>query len=274
MKRRDFLAASTVVGLTPWAWTGAAEQAGSQRAVLELRKYDFSTPEQRVGFEKFAAQAAVPALNRAGIRPVGIFSRDGFGPEELKADKRLAAGELSPVYVLLPHASLESVTTLLERLGTDAEFLEAGADFLQAPASQPAYKRVESWLMTAFTGMPQVEVPVTSPGRIFELRIYESPSEITGQKKIEMFNDAGELAIFRRVGLHPVFFGETVIGSGMPNLTYMLSFESMEQRQANWGKFGQDPDWRRLRGMDEYADKNILSGITQVFLKPLACSQI
>ena len=97
---------------------------------------------------------------------------------------------------------------------------------------------------------------------------------MTGQKKIEMFNDAGEIAIFRRVGLHPVFFGEAVIGSKMPNLTYMLSFENAQQMQENWQKFGKDPGWERLKAMDEYADKKILSNITNLVLKPAPCSQI
>ena len=89
-----------------------------------------------------------------------------------------------------------------------------------------------------------------------------------------MFNDAGEIEIFRRVGLNPVFFGEALVGSKMPNLTYMLVFESDEQRAANWKKFGADPDWQRLRGMAEYADKAILSGITNLPLKPADYSQV
>jgi hypothetical protein len=122
--------------------------------------------------------------------------------------------------------------------------------------------------------MPHLETPVKSPGRVFQLRIYESPSIKTGQKKIEMFNDAGEIAIFRRVGLNPVFFGEALIGSKMPNLTYMLGFESNDDLKAAWKRFGGDPDWQRLRGMEEYADKNILSGITNLMLKPAPYSQI
>lgn len=259
MKRREFMAASAALGLVPWTATSAVAAASQQRSYLELRMYQIETPEQRAGFEAFAQEAAIPALNRLGIGPVGVFY-----PET----------DLSPIYVLLPHKSLESVVNLVDRLGQDEEFMRRGAALLEAPASQPAYTRMESALMLAFSGMPQVEVPITSPDRIFQLRIYESPSIIKGRKKIEMFNDAGELEIFRRVGLHPVFFGETVIGPRMPNLTYMLSFESQEQRQENWGKFGKDPDWQRLRGMDEYADKNILSNITNLFLKPAPCSQI
>ncbi len=259
MKRREFLAASTALGLTPLAMAHGAEQASGERSYLELRMYKVESEEQRKEFELFAREAAVPALNRAGIKPVGIFY-----PES----------ELSPIYVLLPHKSLESAATLNQRLGEDAEFRSHGANFLNAPADSPAYVRMESTLMIAFKGMPQVDVPITSPDRIFQLRIYESPSVVTGQKKIEMFNDAGEIEIFRRVGLHPVFFGETLIGPKMPNLTYMLAFENQEQRKANWGKFGQDPDWQRLRKMDEYSDKAILSHITNLYLKPAACSQI
>ena len=237
----------------------AAENASSDRSYLELRIYHMDTPQQRDGFESFAREAAIPALNRLGISPVGVFY-----PME----------GVSPVYVLLPHKSPASVGTLVERLGQDSEFLNRGAAFLEAPASAPAYKRMESSLMIAFRGMPRVETPITSDARIFQLRIYESPSEMTGQKKIEMFNEAGEIEIFRRVGLHPVFFGETVVGTKMPNLTYMLSFESTQQMQENWQKFGKDPGWERLKGMEEYADKRILSNITNLVLKPAPCSQI
>ena len=259
MKRRDFVAASALFGLSPLTLASAADPSADGRSILELRMYEVETEAQRQGLESFLSDAAIPALNRIGIKPVGVFF-----PEE----------GLSPVYCLLPHPSLESVMTLVERLGEDQQFREAGAAFLDAPADSPAYKRMQSALMVAFKGMPQVEIPVTDPGRIFQLRIYESPSVVTGQKKIEMFNDAGEIAIFRRVGLHPVFFGETIVGSHMPNLTYMLSFKDQEERKANWKKFGADPDWKRLRQMDEYADKNILCNITNLFLKPASCSQI
>jgi hypothetical protein len=127
--------------------------------------------------------------------------------------------------------------------------------------------------MMAFGGMPRVERPVDSPGRVFQLRMYESPSVKTGLKKIEMFNTA-EIAIFRKTGLNPVFFGQTLIGERMPNLTYMLAFNSMEESKANWSKFQADPDWKALRSKPEYDDKKILCGITNLYLKPASYSQI
>ncbi|NLH44058.1 MAG: NIPSNAP family containing protein [Planctomycetes bacterium] len=226
----------------------------------ELRRYELETEEQKAGFDKFLSEAAIPALNRLGIKPVGVFC-----PVE----------GISPLYVLLVHASLHSYVTMAARLGEDQEFVSKGSEFLYAPAEKPAYKNLDIQLMQAFEGMPRLELPVGEPGRIFQLRTYESPSEVTGLKKIEMFNTA-EIAIFRKVGLHPVFFGQTLAGTKMPNLTYMLGFKDMDESKANWKAFGGDPDWKKLSGMPEYADKAILrrNGITNLYLKPASYSQI
>jgi hypothetical protein len=239
----------------------AAKMPGSQqRSYYELRRYEIETPEQKAGFDKFLAEAAIPALNRLGVKPVGVFY-----PEK----------DLSPIYVLMVHKSLESFAMLTQKLAEDQEFLQAGAEFVDAPADKPAYKNLETQIMMAFEGMPQLEMPVADEGRIFQLRTYESPSERNGLKKIEMFNTA-EIDIFRKVGLHPVFFGQTLAGAKMPNLTYMLVFKNAQEQQENWKKFGADPDWQKLRAMPEYMDKAILrqKGITNLILKPATYSQI
>jgi hypothetical protein len=259
MNRRQFLTIASVTGLAPLGLSAtAAETENAPRDFYELRQYQVETELHRAGFDAFLRDAAIPALNRLGIRPVGVFY-----PEK----------DLSPIYVLLRSKSLDTLATATARLQADTEFLTKGAAFLDAPATAPAFKRAESTLMVAFTGMPDLETPIKAPGRVFQLRIYESPSVKTGQKKIEMFNTA-EIAIFRKVGLHPVFFSETLVGTKMPNLTYMLAFESMDEQKANWKKFGADPDWQKLRAIPDYADKKILCGITNLSLKPAEYSQI
>ena len=237
----------------------AREAAG--RAFYELRRYEIETPEQKAGFDTFLSEAAIPALNQLGVKPVGVFY-----PEK----------DLSPIYVLIVHGGFWSFAMLTENLSQDEEFLEAGAEFVDAPADKPAYRTLETQLMVAFESMPQLETPVTDAGRIFQLRTYESPSEKTGLKKIEMFNTA-EIGIFRRVGLHPVFFGQTLAGAKMPNLTYMLAFKDAAEQKANWDKFRNDPEWQKLRAMPEYMDKVVLrqkDAITTLILKPAAYSQI
>lgn len=258
IQRRNFLKTSLLAGLTPLATATAAQAAKKQRDYYELRRYILKTEKQKEGLNNFMAEAAIPALNRININPVGLF---------------YPAENSDSAYVLLLHKSAESVVTAAEKLLSDEKFLKDGSPFLDSPAQNPAYERIESSLMIAFEGMPRLEIPVTNTDRIFQLRIYESPSVKTGQKKIEMFNTA-ELEIFRKTGLHAVFFGETIIGSKIPNLTYMLGFKSMQESRENWQTFIADPAWKELSAKPEYADKKILSNITNIYLKPGDCSQI
>jgi len=151
-----------------------------------------------------------------------------------------------------------------------------GAEFINAPATDPAYVRTESFLLAAFSGLPKIEVPAAAVGnkpRIFELRTYESHSKKANKKKIEMFN-TGEIDIFRRTGLQPVFFGETLAGSKMPSLTYMLTFENMAEREKHWAAFIADPEWKKMSTTPGFTDVEIVSNISNIFLRPASYSQI
>lgn len=265
MNRRQFLSATvasaSLAGLPFAASAGAG--ASSPRQVFELRRYHLRRgPMQRV-FDEYVRNAAIPAMNRMGIEPVGVFN--------------VSHGLDSPsAYVLIPYQSFEQFATMSERLGADDEYRKAGAAFINATAENPVYSRLESSLFVAFEGMPKLELPKLDSGaraRLFELRIYESHSRQANKKKIEMFN-VGEIAIFRRTGLIPVFFGEARIGERLPNLTYLLAFENMAARDTCWGRFVADPEWKTLSAKPEYADAAILTNISNVFLRPAAGSQI
>lgn len=263
MNRRNFLTTAGLAGLAsaslPSLSTAAESSSGSQRDFYELRQFILDTEEQFKDVELFLKDAAVPALINLGMSPVGVFYPEkGF----------------NSIYLLLRHRTLETLVTLYDRLGEDGEFLSHGQPFLDAPASAPAFKRMESSLLVAFAGMPKIETPVKNPGRVFQLRIYESPSVKTNLKKIEMFNDAGEIELFRETGLNPVFFGQAMVGSKMPNLTYMLAFKDAEEQKAAWKKFVSSPKWKELSGMPEYSDKAILCGITNIQLVAAPYSQV
>ncbi len=260
MNRKAFLAAAPSAGVLAFGTAGTplSKENKTIRDYYELRLYHYETEGQRYGIEVFYRDTAIPALNRIGINPVGIFQ-----PED----------GTQTVYVLLRYRSLETFAAVKERLLDDSVYCRDGSSFLEAPPSTPPYSRIESSLMAAFTGMPHIETPATSNDRVFQLRRYESPSIRTGQKKIEMFNKA-EIGIFRKTGLNPVFFGQTLAGSSMPNLTYMLGFENTQEQKAAWERFRADPDWKALSAIPEYADKKILCGITNIVMKPLNCSQI
>jgi hypothetical protein len=265
LKRRQFLAAAGIASIGPLAGVGLAAESGGGPAgkqLFELRLYRLASPEKRKQLVDFFAKAGVPALNRAGVKPVGLFEPI---PEE---------GQQTPpdLFVLLPHCGMESVVALNDKLMADEEFLKAGAAVLDAPPKDPAYERIESSLLEAFDGMPEVACPASGDERVFQLRIYEAHSVQKGQKKIEMFNTGGELDIFAKVGLTPVFFGEALIGTRIPNLTYLLGFENIAAKDAAWKAFLAHPDWAKLKADPQYADT--VSRITNIMLRPAAGSQV
>ncbi len=269
MKRRGFLvstlAASALAGATTsvGATTSGAAPEADGREYYELRRYQLRRGPQQQTINDYFRDANIPALNRLGIKPVGVFNTS-IGP-----------GSPS-VYVLAPHPSAESAVTIHDRLAADPEYLKAAAAFINATPTEPAYVRVESWLFAAFAGMKKLEAPpgaAENQARIFELRTYESHSKKAHRAKVGMFNSS-EIAIFRRTGLRPVFFGETMVGAGQPSLTYMLTFADMEERTRAWAAFVADPEWKKLSTTPGLTDPEIVSNITNVILSPAPYSQI
>lgn len=269
MRRREWLAgslaASTVAGISALGSVAEAQEnpGGTSRDLYELRRYQLRNGPQPRLMEHYLRDAAVPALNRAGIKPVGVF-HGLVGPEN------------PAVWTLVPFRSAGQMAGLRRRLMQDQEFLSAAQEYFGAPASQPAYERFESWLLKAFETVPHIEVPPAAAAhqpRMFELRTYENPSEKANATKLKMFNTA-EISIFRRTGLRPVFFGNRVLGSRLPALTYMLTFKDLAEREKNWGVFGADPEWQKLRSTPGYTDPEIITNITNIFLSPAPYSQI
>ena len=84
----------------------------------------------------------------------------------------------------------------------------------------------------------------------------------------------GEFDIFARTGLIPVFFGDTLIGSHLPNLTYMLTFPDMAALTAAWDRFRADPDWNKLSADPRFGFEPIVANVSNLLLRPLGCSQI
>ena len=259
MKRRDFLAASALAATVPMIQQASAnDKPSGGKEYLELRHYEFASTEKQNAFEDFLGIAAIPALNRQGINPVGVFKTE----DNKEID----------IWVLIPHNSLESTITSNTKLLADSEFKQTGVDILNCPKSNPSYMRFESSLLLAFDKCSKVEVPSKKESRLFQLRIYESHNAIKAKRKVEMFNAGGEIDLFRLTGLKPVFFGESIIGSKMPNLTYMVGFDDADAQKKAWDTFQKHPTWDKLKADPYY--KDTVSNITNLVLRPSASSQI
>ena len=260
MKRRNFLAAACMASMVPLSEAAPAKgtKGKSDREFYELRHYLIKSQDKQKRVLDFLKAAEIPALNRIDISPIGVF--------------KISEDNNFDLYVLLPHKSLASVVTASSLIVSDTQYNKDGAELLDAPKSDTPYERIESSLMLAFEAIPKIELPTKAQTRIFQLRIYESHNLVAAKKKIEMFNTGGELEVFRKTGMDPVFFGQSLIGSRLPNLTYMLGFDDMETKEKSWGRFGKHPDWLKLKADPYY--KDLVSNITNIMLEPALCSQI
>jgi len=217
---------------------------------------------KRIG--EYFANARVPALSRAGISPVGVFEPIAGPPQP-------------SLFSLTPFTSPAAWLGLDATLAADAAFQTAAAPYADATAADPAFVRQETWVLQAFPAFPKIVLPAQTAGkspRIFELRMYESPSEKAHLKKVEMFEKLGEIAIFKQTGLVPVFFGRMIAGPKMPALVYMLVHDSLAARDKNWSSFAGSPEWAKVRQTPGYSDADIVSNITTWLLRPSAASQI
>jgi hypothetical protein len=266
MERRAFLAASTAAALTsPDALAEAiAAQPGAafRPQLLELRRYRLRSGSLAARFAAYAKDALVPALGRAGLAPIGAWNV-AVGPDQ------------PTLHLLLPHPDAQSVVTLAARLEADAEYRKAAAASLALPPVDPPYLGCDSSLMATVPTLPGVVKPTggaAGKDRVFELRTYRSATEAAGRRKIEMFEEGGELALFARVGLETVFFGRDLVGPGLPSLTYMVVFADEAAREKAWAAFREHPEWVKMRDDPRYADT--VSRIDSALFRPTDYSQI
>jgi hypothetical protein len=245
-------------------WQSAGGTAPAAPQIYEWRQFSLRTGTQPRRLADYLQNARMPALTRLGHTPIGVFEAMFGVPSPM-------------VFTLTPFASADALVALEARLEQDEAFTRAAATFGDSAPSDPLYVRQEIAILQAFPQMPRIAVPAATAAkgpRLFELRTYESHNERAHRAKVKMFAEMGEIEIFRRVGLTPVFFARTLAGPKLPSLTYMLVHENMAAREKSWDAFRTDAEWRKLSQTPGYTDPEIVSNITTVFLRPAAYSQV
>ncbi|WP_116126044.1 NIPSNAP family protein [Lewinella sp. IMCC34183] len=254
MQRRNFVRAAAAAGTAALAGQSLHAQSTTPPAagkeIIEWRVYEMAWGGNQGMLTTYLNESLAPALRRKGATQYQLFREYG------KTDP-------AKLHVMIAYPDAATYVAC-QSLGDDSVYAVAAEAYDAVPADRPIYDRFSSWLMDAFDGMPQA-VATDADAGLFELRVYQGYSEDATRRKIRMFNDH-EIQIFKDTDLDAVFYGDMIAGPYRPCLVYLLQFDDMEERDANWGKFGSHPEWTRIKDLPEFA--NSVSNILRTFLVP------
>jgi hypothetical protein len=106
---------------------------------------------------------------------------------------------------------------------------------------------------------------------IYELRVYHTmPGKLPALLK--RF-DTITLKIWERHGIKQAGFWTTLVGESNADLTYMLQWESLAERERKWDAFQADPEWITKRAETE-KDGPINARVENSFLIPTSFSSV
>jgi len=172
------LAASATAALASQAAAASPSSSTAGPGVLRTACYRLKPAARAPCSTCYLEKALLPALDQRGVKDVGVFT-------ELDVNKPAASSTPkadTPVWVLIPYGSFDAFVSVAATLNTDAAVQKAGAEYLEVRKANPAFDRIDTWLYLAFKGMPKHAVPAFSksrtPTRVFEMRDYESHSEL------------------------------------------------------------------------------------------------
>ena len=106
---------------------------------------------------------------------------------------------------------------------------------------------------------------------IYEMRVYRCvPGRLPALlKRFETIT----LPIWERHGIRQAGFWTTIIGESNQDLTYLLAWESLAERETKWAAFQSDPEWIAKRAETE-KDGAIVANIVNQFLQPASFSSV
>jgi len=249
MHRRSFMGYLGGIGML--ASTGASGTESEQRRVFTLENYYLKNGTQMARIQDYIAKAELPALRRVHTGPKIVL-------------EALVASHMPQVAVILGFRSMEELGSVRSKVAADGELVKACEAWEDHP-EQP-YEHYSTSLLEATDYCPEVrnDTEPRSTSRIFELRVYHSPTWRQLRALHERF--AGpEIRIFHRAGVHPILYSSTAFGQNMPNLTYLIPFEDLAAREKAWNAFAADPEWVKVRkeSIDKYGQ---ISSVIQIAL--------
>jgi hypothetical protein len=106
---------------------------------------------------------------------------------------------------------------------------------------------------------------------IYELRIYRC---VPGRMQALLSRFQNEtLRIWEKHGIRQAGFWTTLIGKSSHDITYMLAWDSLAEREKRWGVFLVDPEWRAVVAETEKGGQ-LVETISSQLLAPTTFSAV
>ena len=228
--------------------------------LYELRIYRLHQGPQGGKLDQWFTQRAIPLHQKHGFAPMGFF--------------HVSIGEFTPRLIqVIAYRSLAEREARWNALEADADW-NAINDELAADLSQPAFDDLEVRFLKGLPFTPAWEAtPEDKKHKIYEIRTYQANSERQLRVLTHRFA-SGEVDVFHRSGFFPVLFSHEIAGPMMPNLTYLIPFDSIEARDEQWGKFGRDPQWKTLLDESIRLGGDVIRQVTNYILSPTSYSAL
>jgi hypothetical protein len=249
MERRSFMGLLTGAGAAMAGFAASPNNNRTEFYLVETFLLKNGTQVPRI--HDYLSKVAIPALRENHSGPIIAL-------------ESLIAPHMPQVLMIVGFKSLDELWNLHTKLSKNPDLKKKSDEWQSGP--EPAFESQSNVLLQAAEYSPELanDKEPRKAQRVFELRQYHSPTWAQLAALHERF--AGpEIKIFHRSGVHPVFYSSTMIGPNMPNLTYLIPFDSLDAREKAWAAFGADPEWQKVRkeSIDRHGQ---ISSIIQISL--------
>jgi hypothetical protein len=202
---------------------------------------------------------ALPLFQKHRFGPMGFFTVD-------------VGSDIPAIFFIVSFPGMAEMETLWANLDGDPDYAAAVTELEK---TEPAFYREDARLLRATTFCPPFTATPTGdpPHKLYELRIYESPTH----RQLGYLHDrfaGGEIEVFHKSGIRPILYADTIFGPDLPNMVYLIPFENKAHREKAWAAFRSSPDWIRIRDESIRRGGEIVRNITNTLLTPTDFSMI
>jgi hypothetical protein len=229
MNRRSFV--QSAAGASLLSQSAGAQQPAARTRLYCLDYFAYRQGDQQSRLHQFLT-SQLPLFTK-NTRAFGVFTP-------------VMAPHMQTTLVLSGFAGFDDMVSAARAIEGDPAYQKAHEELERG--SDPPYDSLQRVLLMPTAFSPEVVPPAEKPKspRYFEMRVYHSPTSRQFAMLHERFAGS-EIGIFHRSGVNPIVYADTLSGPDMPNLTYIIPFATLADREKAWAAFGADPEWIKVR---------------------------